>query len=71
MGIDELLRVNADGYTREECKLFDAGFKVHFSEDTDYKEEREDVIEWYKKNLGLSLIIELETINQRIAMIFN
>lgn len=63
---------NNYGYTREECKLFDEGLKVHFCEDTEeYEKEKEDVIKWYKESQGLDLVIELETINKRIAMVFN
>lgn len=72
MTIDEALATDENGYTKEERKLFDEGFRVHFAEDEEeHKNEREDVIRWYFESQGLLLIKELVTINKRIAMIFN
>lgn len=71
--VDTLLEDgNEYGYTREECKIYDEGLKVHFCEDIEeYEEEKEDIIKWYKKTLGLQLVNELITVNKRIAMIFS
>lgn len=73
LSIDELLEDgNEYGYTREECKLFDEGLKVHFCDDVaEFEEEKKDIIDWYKNTQGLDFSTALTTVNKRIAMIFN
>ena len=71
MGIDELLETDTDGYTREERKIFDAGFKVYFFDsEKEYHKEKQSCIEWYK-NAGFKPVLVLKTINERIAIAFN
>lgn len=72
MSIDELLTTRDSGYTREECKIYDEGFHVHFFDGIEeYEKEKRDFEEWlWARNNELELKAELITINERIAVIY-
>lgn len=72
MSIDELLVDRGHGYTREECKILDAGIKITFFDNTEeYNREKEEHQKWVNNcDSRLELKAELITINERIAVIY-
>jgi hypothetical protein len=71
VSIDELLNTNENCTTVEELKILNLG-SVYFCNDIEeYKMESEDIILWYNEIKNMKLVLELETINGRIAMIFD
>jgi len=71
--IDELLEIkNKYGYTREECKLFDAGATVTFFDDEkEFAHEMKNVggFQEYMDIHKYEIKAILKTINERIAVV--
>ena len=60
---------NEEGYTKEECLLFDDGLKVIFFDDEAELENEKEEIEKYCKLYGYEIKEKVLTVNERIAMI--
>lgn len=73
MTIDELLEIkNEQGYTREECKLFDDGVTVTFFDDEkEFTHEMKSVggFQEYMDIHKYEIKVILKTINERIAVV--
>lgn len=70
LSVDELVGDwNEQGYTREECKLFDDGLNVTFFDDMEELEEEAEQFSGWLEEKGLEVKALVETVNERIAVV--
>lgn len=68
--IDELLKIrNEQGYTKEECLLFDSGLEIVFFDNEKEMEKEKEEFDNYIRSKKYEIDNILKTINERIAVI--
>ena len=66
---DELLEVKEDGFTKEECKLFDEGLEIVFFDSKEELNEEKEELNQYVESRRYEVRAILKTINERLAVI--
>ena len=70
LSVDELMEIrNEQGYTREECKLFDEGVEVVFFDDKEEYQEEKEEFKKYLTSKGYEIKATVRTLNERLAVI--
>lgn len=71
LSLDELLKSNEYGYTKEENLLFDSGLEIVFFDDLEEMNSEKEEFEKYIHSKEFEIKGIVKTINERIAVILN